>query len=147
MGAVTVGTSDDVPVVADAHLGFPRPVDALDLLQEAVHEMHPELLAIRDDVDAGRLLLLEPHQNCVMLRALQRGAFVPPRRPELLGLGQPCRFRQAAGDGGLQHDTHTLSLSRSGIMLLALAQGKPPRTASGSRDAVRGVQARRLAES
>ena len=44
--------------------------------------MDPELLAVGDDVDAGRLLLLEPDQRRVLLGALELGALdvaTPPR--------------------------------------------------------------------
>ena len=63
------GHLDHVAVVADAHLSHSVPVDAVDVLQEAVHEMLAELLAVADDVDAGVLLLLEPDQGGVLLPA------------------------------------------------------------------------------
>jgi hypothetical protein len=44
----------DIAVVADPHPGLLRPVDALDLLEEAVNEVDAGLLAVRDDVDAAR---------------------------------------------------------------------------------------------
>ena len=57
-----------VAVVADAHLHLVLEVDALDVLEEAVHEVLPRLLAVGDDVDAGVLLLLQPEQRRVALR-------------------------------------------------------------------------------
>src|SRR5690606_18027611 len=56
-----------------------------------------------------------PDQGGVALGALERRALVPPRRPQLLGLGQPRRFGQAARNGGLQHDASP--------RLIALARG------------------------
>jgi hypothetical protein len=32
-----------------------------------VHEVLPRLLAVRDDVDAGVLLLLQPEERCIAL--------------------------------------------------------------------------------
>ncbi len=92
-----------VAVGADAHLDLVGEVDALDALQEAVHEVLARLLAVADDVDAGVLLLLDGEEGGVALGLLQVGALEPPRRPQLVGLGQPGRLRQAAGDGGLEH--------------------------------------------
>ena len=122
------GHVHDVAVVADAHLGLARPIDALDLLEEAVHEMHPELLAVGDDVDAGRFLLLQPHQRGVALGALEFGAVLPPCRPELFGLGEPWRFRQTAGDGGFQHGaSSSQTATLAWIMRAAPGQSKPAR--------------------
>ncbi len=92
-----------VAVGADAHLHLVGEVDALDALQEAVHEVLARLLAVADDVDAGVLLLLDGEQGGVALGRLERRAFEPPRRPQPVGLGEPGRLRQAAGDGGLEH--------------------------------------------
>ena len=48
---------DDVAVVADAHLGLLLPSRCRrDVLEEAVHEVDAELLAVGDDIDAGVLL-------------------------------------------------------------------------------------------
>src|SRR3546814_5683836 len=58
-----------VAVVADAHGGHALPVDALDLLKEAVHEVLPELLAVADDVDAGGLLEADPVERRLLLRS------------------------------------------------------------------------------
>jgi hypothetical protein len=66
-----------------------------------VDEVDAGLLAVRDDVDAGPLLLLQPDQRGIFLRAIERRAFVPPRRPEFFRLGEPGRLRQAAGNRGL----------------------------------------------
>jgi hypothetical protein len=56
-----------VAVVADAHLHLVLEVDALDLLQEAVHEMLARLLAVADDVQPRVLLQLDPQQRGVGL--------------------------------------------------------------------------------
>ena len=70
-----------VTIVADAHLDAPVEVDALDRLEEAVHEMLARLLAVADDIDAGILLQLKGEQRRVILGGFQRGAFKLPRRP------------------------------------------------------------------
>ena len=66
-------------------------------------EMHAELLALGDDVDAGVFLFLDPDQRGVALAAVQLRPLQPPGRPQFFRLGKPGRFRQAAGDGGFQH--------------------------------------------
>ncbi len=91
---------NDIAVVADAHLGLLFPVDALDMLQESMHEMDTELLPLGDDIDTGVFLGLQPDQGSVLLRRPPFRAISPPGRPQLFRLGQPFRFRQAAGDGG-----------------------------------------------
>ena len=58
-----------VAVLADAHLDLVGEIDALDLLQKAVDEMLPRLLALGDDVDAGILLQLQRQQRGVALGA------------------------------------------------------------------------------
>ena len=68
--------------------------------EKAVHEMLARLLAVGDDVDAAILLQLEREQRGVALGVVERGAGKPPRRPQLVRLGEPGRLRQAAGDGG-----------------------------------------------
>src|SRR3546814_12233357 len=83
-------------LVADAHGGHAPPVDALDLLEEAVHEVLPELLAVADDVDAGGLLEADPGERRLLLSLDQFGPLQPPGRPELLRLRKPGRLRQAA---------------------------------------------------
>ena len=89
-----------VAVVADSHLDLVGEVDALDLLEKAVDEMLPRLLALGDDVDAGVLLQLYRQHGGVALgvREFVAGGF--PGRPQLVRLGQPFRLRQRAGDRG-----------------------------------------------
>ena len=92
-----------VAVVADAHLDAPVEVDAVDVLQEPVHEMLARLLAIGDDVDAGILLLLDGQQRRI---ALGRGKVLAgqlPWRPQHVRFGEPGGLGQAAGDRGLEH--------------------------------------------
>src|SRR4051812_32054890 len=88
-----------IAVVADAHLHFPAEVDAVDEFEEAVHEMLTRLLAVRNDIDAGILLRLDPQERRVALCALELGARASPGGPELLRFGQPLRLRQASRDG------------------------------------------------
>ena len=92
-----------IAVVADAHGGHLGPVDAVDVFEEAVDEMLPELLAVGNDVDARIFLGLDPHQGGVALALPQLLAFQLPGRPELFRLGQPTGFGQTSGDGGFQH--------------------------------------------
>ena len=92
-----------VAIVADAHLDLVREVDALDEFEEAVDEMLARLLAVAHHVDAGVLLQLERDQRGVELAGVEIGAGEPPLRPQLVGLGEPGGFRQAAGDGGGKH--------------------------------------------
>ena len=92
-----------VAVVADAHLDLVREVDAVDEFEKAVDEMLARLLAVGDHVDAGVLLQLERQQRGVELAVGEVGAGEPPLRPQLVGLGEPGRLRQAAGDGGRKH--------------------------------------------
>ena len=89
-----------VAVVADSHLDLVGEIDALDLLQEAVDEMLAGLLALGDDVDAGVFLQLHRQQRGVALGARQFVALGFPGRPQRVGLGQPFRLRQRAGDRG-----------------------------------------------
>src|SRR6185295_19955377 len=88
-------------------------IDALDLLEEAVHEVLPRLLAIADDVDAGGLLLLQPEQGGVALRLGELFPIRAPRGPELVGFGEPGRLGQAAGDSGLEHFLHSCRGSKT----------------------------------
>jgi hypothetical protein len=81
-----------VAVVADAHLHLVLEVDPLDELEEPVHEVLARLLAVRDDIDPGVLLLLEPEQGRVALRVREFLALNPPRGPQLVGFRQPARF-------------------------------------------------------
>jgi hypothetical protein len=92
-----------VAVVADAHLHLVLEVDALDLLEKAVHEVLPRLLAVAHDVQACVFLGLDPQQGRVGLGLAKRIAFSPPLGPELVGFSQPGWLRQAAGDGGFKH--------------------------------------------
>src|SRR5258706_2355486 len=85
-----------VAVVANANCHLVLEVDALDGLEKPVHEVLPRLLAVGDDVDAGVLLLLQPEQRGVALRALELHARGAPGRPELVGFGEPAGLRQAA---------------------------------------------------
>ena len=52
-----------IAVVADAHAHLLVEVDAVDLGQEAVHEMLPRLLAVAHDVDAGLFLAADRQQR------------------------------------------------------------------------------------
>ena len=102
---------DDIAVVADAHLGLLFPVDAADVLKEAVHEMNAELLAVRHDVDAGVLLQLEPDERRVLLRPAQRLALIAPGAPELFRFREPTWLGETAGDGGReQRERHDVIL-------------------------------------
>src|SRR5688572_13443291 len=106
-----------VAIVADAHLHLAAEVDALDELEETVHEMLARLLAVADDVDAGVFLLLQPEQRRVPLGALELGARRFPRRPELLRFGEPSRLGEASCEGGFEHvrgcrDFETATISR-----------------------------------
>ena len=92
-----------VAVVADAHLHLAAEVDALDELEETVHEVLARLLAVGDDVDARVLLALEPEERGVPLRLRELVAGEAPRRPQLFRLREPDRFGKAAGNGGFQH--------------------------------------------
>ena len=88
-----------VAVGADAHLDLVGEVDAVDEFEKAVHEMLARLLAVADDVDAGVLLQLDREQRGVELGRRELVALQPPLRPQLVRLGEPGGFRQAAGDG------------------------------------------------
>ena len=106
-----------VAVVADAHLDLVLEVDALDLLQKAVHEVLARLLAVADDVEAGVFLRLDPEQRRVGLGARELGTARLPVRPELVGFGEPGRLGQAAGDGGFEHrcdPLHAAGFGRAG---------------------------------
>ena len=110
-----------VAVVAYADPGLLVEVDALDLFQDAVDEMLSGLLAVGDDVDSGRFLIADRQADGVVLGFLELGGvFGGPGRPELFGLGQPCRFWQAAGDGCFQHGGLPVPWSfTSGLLLLS----------------------------
>jgi hypothetical protein len=115
------GHVDNVAVVADAHPGLLLPVDAVDVFEEAVHEVAAELLALADDVDAAVFLFLDPQQRGVALALVELGTVEAPRRPQLFRFGEPRRFRQTAGDGGVEHERPPRA--RSGLGWPAASQG------------------------
>ena len=92
-----------VAIVPDAHERLLLPVDAADLLEEAVHEVDAEHLAVGDDVDAGLFLVAQPLGGRAALAVLERLAGELPAALEFLGLGEPVGARQAAGDGRFKH--------------------------------------------
>ena len=89
-----------VDTIADAHFDALVEIDAVDRLEKAVDEMLARLLAVADDIDAGVLLQLESEQRRVILGGCKRCALKLPRRPQPIGLREPGRLRQAAGDRG-----------------------------------------------
>ena len=104
-----------VAVGADAHLDLVGEVDAVDEFQKAVHEMLARHFAVADDVEAGVLLQFDRQQRGVELALREIVAGEPPLRPQLVGLGEPGRFRQAAGGGGgKQHARLSYWLERFG---------------------------------
>jgi len=106
-------------------------VDALDELEETVHEVLARLLAVGDDVDARRLLLLQPEQRRVALGAGELGALGAPRWPQLVGLSESVGLRQAAGDGRLEHGgspCHDSTAGRHFFSLWPARSGLPPGT-------------------
>ena len=88
-----------VAVGADAHLDLVGEIDAVDEFEEAVHEMLARHFAVADDVDAGVFLQFDREQRGVELALREIVALEPPLRPQFVRLGEPGRFRQAAGDG------------------------------------------------
>src|SRR3546814_3820783 len=62
--------------------------------------MLPALFAVADGVQPGIFLVLDPQQRGIALGELELLAHGFPQWPQLVGLGQPERLRQAAGDGG-----------------------------------------------
>src|ERR1700680_863213 len=94
-----------VAVLADAHFDPPGKIDAFDMLEKAVDEMLTRLLAVGHDVDSRILLLLDDEQRGIALGRRELRAGKPPRRPELVGLGEPGWVGQAAGDRGGAHRT------------------------------------------
>ena len=78
-----------VPIGADADRHALAEVDPLQALEEAVDEVLARLLAVGDDVDAGRLLVGEREPHGVALRFLQGLTRHAPRRPQRLRLCQP----------------------------------------------------------
>ena len=92
-----------VAVVANSHLDLVRKVDAVDPFQKSMNEMLTRLLAVADDVDAAILLQLHRKDGGVALALGEFCALEPPGRPELLGFGEPGRFRQTSCDRGVEH--------------------------------------------
>ena len=111
-----------VAVGADADRHHLREVDAVELLDEAPHEVPAGLLAVGDDVDAGLLLLAQGQEHRVALALLERrgprGARAPTARS---GRREPLGLGEAAGDGGVQHGR-----GRHGIMTAMIRQLVPP---------------------
>jgi hypothetical protein len=103
-----------VAVGADAHLDLVVAVDAVDGFEEAMHEVLARHLAVADDVDAGILLQFDREQSGVELGLSQRVARLLPLRPQLVGLGEPCGFRQAAGNGRWKQHQARLPVSSGG---------------------------------
>ena len=68
-----------------------------------MHKMLPRLLAIADDVDTAILLDLQREERRVALAFSERDAIEAPSGPQFLRLGEPGRFRQAAGDCRFEH--------------------------------------------
>jgi hypothetical protein len=92
-----------IAVRANPHLDLMFGIDPLYALKKAVHEVLTRLFAVADDVDAGILLLLDGEQRGIPLGGCERLALEAPGCPQLVGLRQPGRLRQAAGDCGLEH--------------------------------------------
>jgi hypothetical protein len=92
-----------VAVGADADHGLLAKVDAVEIGQKPVHEMHPRLLAVAHDVDPGVLLQLYRKHGGVDFPLLEGIARELPGRPEPLRLGEPGGLRQASGEGGFEH--------------------------------------------
>src|SRR5262249_24266273 len=85
---------------------------------EAVHEMLARLLPVADDVDPGVLLGFDGENGGVALDLLRRVALEPPRRPQPVGLRQPCGLRQAPGYCRLEH----VASSQAGLPALLPAK-------------------------
>ena len=96
-----------VAVAADAHLDLVPEVDAVDEFEKTVHEMLARHFAVADDVDAGVFLQFDRQQRGVELALREFVAGELPLRPQLVRLGEPGRFRQAAGDGRRKHHALT----------------------------------------
>src|SRR5581483_6477095 len=75
-------------------------------LEKTVHEMLARLLAVRDDLDAGVFLGLEPEERGVALGLCQLLAAGAPGGPKLSRFGEPPRLRQAAGNRRLEHGAY-----------------------------------------
>ena len=98
-----------VAVGADAHLDLVGEIDAIDEFQKAMHEMLARHFAVADDVDAGVLLHFDREQRGVELGLREIVTLQPPLRPQSVRLGEPGRFRQAAGDGCRKHHVRQLA--------------------------------------
>src|SRR5215203_6151031 len=95
IGPTTVGPDADHRLLAE--------IDAVEIGEEAVDEVHAGLLAVAHDVEPGILLHLHGEDGGVELRLLEVGPRELPRRPQPFGLGEPGRLRQAADERRLQH--------------------------------------------
>jgi hypothetical protein len=73
------------------------------LLEEAVDEVDAELLAVTDDIDAGRFLFAQPFERRALFALLQLSVFETPLGPEFFGFGEPVRLGKAAYSGGGKH--------------------------------------------
>ena len=89
--------------MSNADGDFILKVDALDLLQKAMHKMLARLLPIAQDIKPRVFVRLDPSQRGIGLGSLQFGPSRLPFWPEFLGLGKPRRFGQTARDRGLKH--------------------------------------------
>ena len=58
-----------VAIFPDSHLDLVGEIDALDVLQEAVHEMLARLLAFGDDIEPGIFLQLDRQHGGIALGA------------------------------------------------------------------------------
>src|SRR5215471_10584349 len=87
-----------VPIGADPAAHHLREVHAVDVFEEAVHEMAPGLLAVGDAIDAGALLLVQRDAHRVAFRVVEFGTAQPPLRPELFRFREPGWFGEAACD-------------------------------------------------
>ena len=90
-GIVAIADSDGLALLE---------IDTVEVFDKGRDEMLPCLFAIADDIDAGVLLLLQGQTQRVLLALDQFITLQLPWRPELLGLGEPGGFGQAAGSGG-----------------------------------------------
>ena len=106
-----------VAVAADAHLDLVREIDSVDEFEEAVHEMLTRHFAVTDDVDVGVFLPFDCKQRCVELSCSELLALQPPLRPQLVRLGKPGGFWQAAGDGRRKQHVYAVSKRCGGRQL------------------------------
>jgi hypothetical protein len=92
-----------ITIGADSHFDLVREVDAVDEFQKAMDEVLAGHFAVADDVDPGILLPFDRKQRCIELGRGQFIALLPPLGPQLVRLGEPGWFWQAAGDGRRKH--------------------------------------------